>query len=442
MKKVLTILMLIIVGAILLCSCSKDTATAPVPTYGISLSAPETYVFQESRPGYGEIAPLEVIITNTGNQPIALLNMILSGDNANSFTLSQSVLTNLNGGASVPFNVKPNTRLTVNTYTATVTVTDNSYANAQFNVSFTVTNTPAYSISLSQNGTYTFSNRAPTYSLLAPLQVNVTNDGAQPPGQLSVALSGTNADSYYINTATLVSLDPSESTPFTVRPNNSLPIGTYTATVTVSGSNNISVGFDVSFTVAEIATEVGDLINFGGRRWRVLDIQNGQALVVSERVVEYRAYHTSYTSITWAECSLRSYLNGEWLFKNFKEEEDRARIVLKTVINSDNPLYRAPGGVDTQDYVFLLSIDEVLNYLYVPDKPKSVIGSDYFISDDNNSARVALDDKGNAAWWWLRSPGYDSNDVSDVSSGGYLYLSGYAIILSDEGVRPALWLDL
>jgi hypothetical protein len=196
-------------------------------------------------------------------------------------------------------------------------------------------------------------------------------------------------------------------------------------------------------TVPVVTTIVGDLIDFGGSQWRVLDIRSGQALVVSERVLDYRQYHTSYTSITWADCSLRSHLNGAYLTNNFTQAE-RARIVQKTVINSNNPLYGTSGGANTKDYVFLLSIDEVLNYLYVPGMPKSVIGSNYWINDHNNSARVALYDSSNATMWWLRSPGGISLIASYVNNNGSLYIGGEGVNLINlrAGVRPALWLNL
>jgi hypothetical protein len=173
----------------------------------------------------------------------------------------------------------------------------------------------------------------------------------------------------------------------------------------------------------------------------VLDIQGGQALIVSDRTVGNRQYHTSSTSITWADCSLRSYLNGEWLNNNFTTEE-RARIVQKTVVNSNNPLYGTSGGVDTQDHIFLLSIDEVLDYFVAPGMPKSVIGTNYYISDHNNSERIALNASGNATWWWLRSPGNHSYIASYVDHVGYLIISGLYVGNRSEGVRPALWLNL
>ncbi len=61
--------------------------------------------------------------------------------------------------------------------------------------------------------------------------------------------------------------------------------------------------------------EIGSIISFGYYNWRVLDIQNNAALIITEEIIEQRAYHDTYKDITWADCSLRKYLNGEFYDK-------------------------------------------------------------------------------------------------------------------------------
>jgi hypothetical protein len=68
---------------------------------------------------------------------------------------------------------------------------------------------------------------------------------------------------------------------------------------------------------------IGSLISFGSFKWRVLDIQNDTALVITEDIIEQRSYHDAYTDITWAECSLRRYLNGEFYDKFTETEKSR-----------------------------------------------------------------------------------------------------------------------
>lgn len=108
---------------------------------------------------------------------------------------------------------------------------------------------PVYSISLDQNETYTFPTSNPGYEALTALSVTVTNDGNQPTGELTVALSGANADSFNLSKTTIPSLAVSGTDSFSLAPVSGLAAGTYIAIVTVSGSNGISESFDVSFTV-------------------------------------------------------------------------------------------------------------------------------------------------------------------------------------------------
>jgi hypothetical protein len=171
----------------------------------------------------------------------------------------------------------------------------------------------------------------------------------------------------------------------------------------------------------------GFLIQIDGYWWRVLDVRDGKALVISEDVLEYRAYHEYGGEITWAECSLRSYLNNE--FYNTLSADTQARIAETQVTNNDNPERGTPGGANTTDKIFLLSIEEAKTYF----------------SDD--TARMAYGLDGEGAWWWLRSPGGYSYCAAFVSFGtmygdGVVNIGGDGVGNDYSGVRPALWLNL
>lgn len=104
--------------------------------------------------------------------------------------------------------------------------------------------------------------------------------------------------------------------------------------------------------------QVGDKISFGCYDWRVLDIQNNVALIITECIIEQRAYHDAYKDITWVDCSLRKYLNVE--FYNKFDAIDKTRIIPVLNKNPDNQWYGSKGGEDTQDRIFLLSIEEAV----------------------------------------------------------------------------------
>jgi hypothetical protein len=120
---------------------------------------------------------------------------------------------------------------------------------ASFDVSFFVR---SYSISLDPTGTHTFPAAVYGYGVQTAKTVTIENTGNQPTGALTVALSGTNYNSFTVSPSTPVSsINANDSDNFTVVPKTGLGAGTYTATVTVSNSGNgITAGLNVSFTVS------------------------------------------------------------------------------------------------------------------------------------------------------------------------------------------------
>lgn len=197
--------------------------------------------------------------------------------------------------------------------------------------------------------------------------------------------------------------------------------------------------------------EVGDIISFGIYDWRVLDIKNNVALVITDSIIDEHPYHEAYKEITWAECSLRKYLNGD--FYNEFNTSDRKRINPVINKNSDNQWYGSKGGQDTNDKIFILSIEEAVcryfgdssSMLFSPGKNQK-----YWFQrkDPNNSKRAALY-KGGISWWWLRSPGRVNIKAAYVHGDGNIGIQGNNIKIGNVsetmyrgGVRPALWLKL
>jgi len=134
------------------------------------------------------------------------------------------------------------------TITATSTVNTGIYGTAAVTVTDTPP-TPIYGVSLNTGG-YAFPDAlAGDTSAVTPLTVIVTNSGNQPTSELAITLSGDNAGDFSPNTSSISGIAVSGTGSFTVSPKTGLSAGTYTAIVTVSGENGITVSFDVSFTV-------------------------------------------------------------------------------------------------------------------------------------------------------------------------------------------------
>lgn len=200
--------------------------------------------------------------------------------------------------------------------------------------------------------------------------------------------------------------------------------------------------------------QVGDKILFGNYDWQVLDIQNDRALIITENIIEQRPYHNAYVGITWADCSLRKYLNGE--FYDRFNKDDKSRICPVINKNPDNQWYGIKGGEDTRDRIFLLSIEEVVckyfgdssSKLYNPGKNQR-----YWFQrkDENNGRRIARleANKEQIWWWWIRTPGRVNVKAVYIHGDGNIGIQGNNILKGNiadgkctGGVRPALWLKL
>ena len=197
-----------------------------------------------------------------------------------------------------------------------------------------------------------------------------------------------------------------------------------------------------NFTEEEITYEI---IDFGGYNWLILDEQNGWTLLLMENTWTSFPYHENRKEVTWENSSLRQILNDD--FYNSMPNENRERIVKTSVSNSENQWFRTDGGADTKDYVFLLSLEEVIEYFgdsgYLGQRPAfnhGVIARD--INDQYNSARIAYDSLGNTSVWWLRSPGGDSNRAANITNAGLIHVRGNYVDTDYCGVRPAMWINL
>jgi hypothetical protein len=182
-------------------------------------------------------------------------------------------------------------------------------------------------------------------------------------------------------------------------------------------------------------------LSFGKYMWRVLDVKEGKALLLSEDILEDQIYHHESVPVTWEQCDLRGYLNGEFL-RSFEDEEQR-KIEIVTNINENNQWYRTSGGKETKDRIFLLSVSEVVRYFGDSGQlKKRTPNGSYKIIDQYNIARRAKYEK-NEYWWWLRSPGEFATKTTCVAADGFLIMYGATIGDGNtKGVRPALWLNL
>jgi hypothetical protein len=217
---------------------------------------------------------------------------------------------------------------------------------------------------------------------------------------------------------------------------------------------------ETSEPVMPVDFQPGDVLDgFGGLKWRVLAVEEGRALIMTKEVVARRAYHDRREDVTWEECTLRQWLNGEFLDDHFSGAE-QAVIVETDLANPDGNGYIGDyqfttiGGSGTQDKIFLLSVGEARNYSVDDDARRAKwamtenqVEEDARHMNDNDPDKdyseilgFVRENSVGPASWWLRTPGQYSSYAARVSSAGSVEVDGYSV--NDAiGVRPAMWVS-
>ena len=205
---------------------------------------------------------------------------------------------------------------------------------------------------------------------------------------------------------------------------------------------------------------VGDTIMFGkyeqdndtsnGKEkieWLVLAKKDDRLLVVSQYALDCQQYNTSYTKVTWEDCTLREWLNEDFLNAAFLDGE-KAMISTVTVPADKNPdfPFKANPGNDTQDKVFLLSMVEANEY-FQSDEERMCAPTAYAKANGAYTSYAFVKTRGGAATceWLLRSPGRSQHFAAYVVCDGRFASEGSPVshdYYYGCCVRPAMWIDL
>lgn len=196
-------------------------------------------------------------------------------------------------------------------------------------------------------------------------------------------------------------------------------------------------------------------------KWRVLEVSNGQALLLADKVLDDQKYNKNYVNVTWETSSIRSWLNGQGALFNqpgidytrnnfintaFSENEQK-NILVTNVINDNNIDKGTAGGNDTFDRIFLLAESQIytekkgfaVKYNVYDEARRSQCSSYAFAMGCWKETETPY--KGNV-YWWLRSPGCCSYYAAGVYKSGWVNKDGLYVDNNDDGVRPALHLNL
>jgi hypothetical protein len=214
-----------------------------------------------------------------------------------------------------------------------------------------------------------------------------------------------------------------------------------------------TLGQSAAATEIDRAFSVGNIVTFGAYeqdnntsngkeaiQWRVLARNGTKAMLISVYNLDCQPYDTSlsydtaYEAVTWETCTLRKWLNDNFLNAAFTQVQ-RDAIMTSELRNDKKRNDNTSGDNVTQDKVFLVSGAE-LGQLFTNDADRIAKNTAY------TKAQGAYTDDSGDGWWWIRSNGiYYDLAASVMFDGSYslnstLYGYGYA------AVRPALYIDL
>lgn len=155
-------------------------------------------------------------------------------------------------------------------------------------------------------------------------------------------------------------------------------------------------------------------------KWIVIDKAEGRIEAIAQAgfnlFLDKLAYNETLRPTTWNTSSLRRYLNEEFIYAIFSEEE-RNRIISTDVPSDNNSVFGTRGGDSTVDKVFILSEDE--------------------------ACRLITEDYVRKNKWWLRTPGYNNTAATffenDVDLIGEQVNKGKK--MEEPCTRPVIWIN-
>ena len=222
---------------------------------------------------------------------------------------------------------------------------------------------------------------------------------------------------------------------------NGIIVGPETYVETLEGINRC-IGTDARITqeIENIATvQVGETVEFGvyeqdnrgfnGKEpisWRVLAVENGEALLISEKGLDFKQLNDSEDKGNSYETSdLRTWLRGDFVNKAFSSEKEQ------------NLLSTLPFCLSLDDAETYLSADESL-VCYPTEYANARSGFDYLHSDS---------DTGGACWWWLstevpQSIGSGTLPAAIPPNGDIRYHAVTSCTDTCTAVRPAIWVNV
>ncbi len=159
--------------------------------------------------------------------------------------------------------------------------------------------------------------------------------------------------------------------------------------------------------------------------WIVLDVRDGKSLLLSRYGLDAMPYNLAYSDTNWKVCTLREWLNNEFIQSAFSEEEQSA--MLTTDVDNGASI-----GL-TQDRCYLLSDREAEWYLKGKDYLKPAATA-YAVAQ----GAMAEED---LCFWWLRTLRFTEHAKDAAAVNSYGDLDTRSVSSAYCLVRPVIWID-
>lgn len=192
--------------------------------------------------------------------------------------------------------------------------------------------------------------------------------------------------------------------------------------------------------------------------WTVIDKKNTELLLISTYGLDIMQYSGTH----WMDSKVRRVLNGSFLENSFSEEQRNC--IIQTSVTADlNTDYSSDQGKTTEDFIFLLSIDEaqkyfsndsercckITKYVYELEKNRAVGEWNAELEENKPYIEEALkkiESLGGNCTWWLRTNGKSDGYAAVVTSKGKIdtegYSSGTMQGTTSIAIRPTMKIDV
>ncbi len=164
-------------------------------------------------------------------------------------------------------------------------------------------------------------------------------------------------------------------------------------------------------------------------------------MLLSKYGLDCQQYSNYHSGQTWESCSLRQWLNNDFLDEAFASEE-QTMIISSTITEDGNPSNATSLGDDTtDDRIFILSASEANEY-FNSDEERMASPTHYAKQRGAKTGDVTSLDGRSTCQWWLRTVGKDNSRVIYVHTTGHVISGGAAYQKTDKAVRPAMWIEI